>query len=161
LYDEITTTSVGLDIGALYKVNDKFNVALMISDVNSKYKWNTNVIYGDEGIPTTDKFPLLMKIGISYQNKESRITAGVDFENSSVNSNVIRAGIEYNLFEGFYLRGGIDQYDLSNEDRPAKPALGFSFLKNFGDIVVGVDYAFMVEQYSPQDRHIVGVNVNF
>ncbi len=161
LYDEVSTTSVGLDIGALYKVNDQFNVALMVSDINSKYEWNTGDIYGEEGTTTEDKFPLLLKIGIGYHNKETGIIAGIDFENSNAKSNVIRLGIEYNLYENLYLRGGVDQFDLSNQDRPAKPALGFSYFRNFGDIIIGVDYAFMIEQYSPQDRHIVGVNVKF
>jgi len=38
LYEDITATSVGVDIGALYKVNNMFNVALIVSDINSKYK---------------------------------------------------------------------------------------------------------------------------
>lgn len=162
LYEEITSTSFGVDLGALYKVNEMFNVALMVSDLNSKYKWDTGTLYGSQnGITTEDKFPLLLKIGIGYHNREKGITAGIDFENSSVNSNVLKLGIEYNIFENLYLRGGIDQFDLSNKDRPAKPALGFSYSRNFGNILIGINYAFMIEQYSPQDRHIVGVNINF
>ncbi|MDO8549266.1 MAG: hypothetical protein Q7S39_03815 [Ignavibacteria bacterium] len=162
LYDEVSSTSVGVDIGALYKVNEMFNVALMISDINSKYKWDTSPIYNQENaVITEDRFPLLMKAGLGYHNKEAGIIAGIDYENSNAKSNVVRFGIEYNLYENLYLRGGVDQFDLSNQDRPAKPALGFSYFKNFGDIIIGVDYAFMIEQYSPQDRHIVGVNINF
>jgi hypothetical protein len=161
LYEDISSTSVGLDIGALYRINDQFNASVMISDINSKYEWNTADIYGQEGTTTEDKFPVLLKIGIGYQTKETGIVAGIDFENSNAGTNVVRLGIEYNIFEGLYLRGGADQFDLSNQDRPAKPALGFSYFRGFGDIVIGVDYAFMVEQYSPQDRHIIGLNVNF
>ncbi len=161
LYEEISTTGVGLDVGALYKVNEQFNVVLMVSDINSKYEWDTSPIYGQDGRTTEDKFPVLMKIGIGYQNSEEGIVAGIDYERSNAKTNVIRVGIEYNIYENLYLRGGVDQFDLSNQDRPAKPALGFSYFSNFGDIVIGIDYAFIVEQYSPQDRHIVGVNVNF
>jgi hypothetical protein len=161
LYDEVSSTNIGIDLGALYRVNEMFNVALMVSDINSKYKWDTSPVYDQEGSTTEDKFPLLLKIGIGYHDKETGIIAGIDFENSNAKSNVIRFGIEYNLYENLYLRGGVDQFDLSNKDRPAKPALGFSYSRNFGDILIGVDYAFMIEQYSLQDRHIVGVNVNF
>jgi len=162
LYEEISATSVGLDIGALYKVNEMFNVALMVSDINSKYKWDSGPLYGTDGGATTeDKFPLLIKIGIGYSNKENRMTAGIEYENSDANANIVRLGIEYNIYESLFLRGGVDQFDLSNKDRPAKPALGFSYSSKFGDIIIGVDYAFMIEQYSPHDRHIVGVNINF
>ena len=146
LYDEISSTSVGVDLGVLYRVNEMFNVALMVSDINSKYEWNSGPVYGTEnGIITEDKFPLLMKIGIGYQNKEKGIIVGIDYENSDAKSNVLRLGIEYNLYENLYLRGGVDQFDLSNKDRPAKPVLGFSYFRNFGDIIIGVDYAFMIE----------------
>jgi len=161
LFEEISTTGVGLDVGALYKINDQFNLALMISDINSKYKWDTSPIYDQDGRTSEDKFPVLMKIGIGYLDVEEGFIVGIDYERSSAKTNVIRFGVEYNIFENLYLRAGVDQYDLSNQDRPAKPAAGFSYLSNFGDIVFGVDYAFMIEQYSPQDRHIVGINVNF
>jgi len=161
LYEEISSTGIGIDAGALYKINDQLNAAIMVSDINSKYKWDTSPVYEQEGKSTEDKFPLLIKIGVGYQNKEIGLNAGIDCENSDAGTNIIRFGAEYNIFENLYLRGGVDQLDVSNTDRPARPALGFSYFKNFSDIIIGVDYAFMIEQYSPHDRHIVGVNVNF
>ncbi len=50
---------------------------------------------------------------------------------------------------------------LSNTDWLVKPSLGFSFFQPFGNLVVGVDYAFQIEQYSSADRHILSVNFNF
>jgi opacity protein-like surface antigen len=161
LYEKISSTGIGVDIGALYVVNEQFTVSLMLSDLNSKYKWDSAPVYGQDGRTTEDKFPLLKKLGIGYANKEAKIIAGLEFENSNAGTNVIRLGIEYNLYENLFLRVGVDQFDLSNKDRPAKPALGFSYFRNLGDIIIGVDYAFMIEQYSSHDRHIVGVNINF
>ena len=161
LYDQISATSVGLDLGAIYKLNDNLNLSLMISDINSKYKWDTTPIYQDQGSTTTDNFPVLKKIGISYKNPEYKFIVAVEYENSNGQTNIIRAGVEYNIYEGLFLRGGIDQYNLSNSDYPANPSLGFSYSKKIGDLNVGVDYAFVVEPYSPQDRHIVGLNFNF
>jgi hypothetical protein len=161
LYEEITSTGIGVDIGALYIVNDQFTVSLMLADLNSKYKWDSGPVYGRDGRTTEDKFPLLKKVGIGYSNKEVKIVAGLELENSNAGTNIVRLGAEYNIFENLFLRGGIDQFDLSNSDRPAKPALGFSYFRNFGNIVIGIDYAFMIEQYSAQDRHVVGVNINF
>jgi hypothetical protein len=161
LYEEISSTGFGIDVGALYVINDEYTISLVISDLNSKYKWDSSPLYDQDGTTSEDKFPLLMKAGVGYKNSDLNLNAGLEFERSDAKTNIIRLGIEYNIFENLFLRGGVDQFDFSNSDRPAKPAFGFSYFKNFGDIVIGVDYAFMIEQYSPQDRHIVGVNVNF
>jgi hypothetical protein len=161
LFEDISTTSFGVDIGGVYKFNDQFTVALAVIDINSKYKWDTSPAYKKDGVITEDKFPNLRKLGVSYLNKEIGILASLEYENSSAETNILRAGVEYNIYEGLYLRGGIDQFNLSNTDWPVRPALGFSFYKSFGNFKVGVDYAFVIEQYSSNDRHIVGLTFNF
>ncbi len=161
LYEDVSSSGVGLDIGLLYKISDRFNFSFVVCDINSKYQWSTSNIYGQEGRDLDFKFPNLRKFGLSYRNNDYGIVGSIELENSNAQSNVIRAGVEYNLIEKFYLRGGIDQFNISNGDTPMKPALGFSYFKQFGDILLGVDYAFMVEQYSSSDRHVVGLNINF
>lgn len=161
LYEEINANGLGIDIGALYRVNDNWNVSLMISDLNSKYEWDTSPIYGQQGLSTTDKFPTTKKIGVSYNNLELKLLTAIEYENSNAGTDIIRLGAEYNIYENLFLRGGIDQLNLSNTDAGIKPSLGFSFAKPFGDLIIGVDYAFMIEQYSSSDRHIIGVNFQF
>lgn len=161
LYEEISSTSLGFDVGALYRVNDNFNVSLVIVDLMSKYKWDTSPVYEQEGIISEDKFPTLKKVGASYRNKELGLLGAIEFENSNVETNILRAGVEYNIYDQFFIRGGVDQFNLSNTDWPVKPSLGFSFFQPFSNLVVGVDYAFQIEQYSSADRHILSVNFNF
>lgn len=161
LYEEINSSSVGFDIGALYKLNENWIVSAMISDINSKYKWDTAPVYELQGSTTEDKFPILKKAGVSYRNKNLGLIASAEFENSNAETNILRIGAEYNVIENLFVRGGLDQFNLSNKDFPPKPALGFSYFKKFGSIIFGVDYAFAVEQYSPYDRHIVGLSINF
>ncbi|MCC7093064.1 MAG: hypothetical protein IT277_02630 [Ignavibacteriaceae bacterium] len=161
LYENISSTSVGFDIGALYRINENFNISLVVADLMSKYQWDTAPIYEQEGIKTEDNFPNLRKFGASYRNKELGLLGSIEFENSSVKTNILRAGVEYNIYDRFYIRGGIDQFNVSNTDWPVKPSLGFSFFQPFSNFVVGVDYAFQIEQYSSADRHIVSVNFNF
>ncbi|MCU0344856.1 MAG: hypothetical protein MUF28_13670 [Ignavibacterium sp.] len=161
LYEEITTEGVGLDIGALYKVNDNWNVSLMISDLNSRYDWDTAPIYQQQGLTSSHEFPVLKKIGASYYNPEIKVLTAIEFENSNAGTNIIRLGAEYNIYEKLFLRGGIDQFNLSNTEAGLKPSLGFSYEHALGDWVIGVDYAFMIEQYSSSDRHIIGLNINF
>lgn len=161
LYEEISSTSIGLDIGALYRLNENFNISFVIVDLMSKYKWDTSPVYQQSGIISEDKFPNLRKLGVSYRNKDLGLLGAIEYENSSVKTNIIRAGIEYNIYDKFFIRGGVDQFDLSNTDWLVKPSLGFSFIQPFGNLVVGVDYAFQIEQYSSADRHILSVNFNF
>jgi hypothetical protein len=161
LYQQITATAFGLDFGLLYKISEHFNLAVMISDLNSKYKWDTSPIYGTDGTTTENKFPFMKKIGLSYSNKESKILLSAELESSNAGTNIIRAGAEYNIIEKLYFRAGFDQFNISNKEWPVKPSAGFSYFKQFGNIMVGVDYAFMIEQNSPSDRHIVGLNINF
>lgn len=136
-------------------------MAAVITDINSKYRWDTAPIYGQEGTTTEDRFPLLKKIGVSYSNKDDGILAAVEFESSGSEANILRGGIEYNIFEKLFLRAGVDQFNFSNSDWAMKPSAGFSYTQMIGNFAVGVDYAFMMEQYSPHDRHIVGVSVVF
>ncbi len=112
LYEEITSNSLGFDIGALYRINENFNVSLVIADINSKYKWDTSPIYEQEGIISEDKFPNLRKIGASYRNKELGLLGAIEFENSSAETNILRAGVEYNIYDQFFIRGGFDQFNL-------------------------------------------------
>lgn len=161
LYKDVSSTSLGFDIGALYRLSENFNISLMISDINSKYEWDTAPVYEQDGVNSKDKFPLLKKIGVSYRNSQLGLLGSLEFENSNAQTNILRAGIEYNIYEQFYIRGGIDQFNLSNTDWSIKPSLGISFLKPFDNFLIGIDYAFVLEQYSGSDRHIVGVNFNF
>ena len=133
----------------------------MISDINSKYKWDSAPIYDQSGSNIEDKFPLLKKIGVAYRNEVAKLLVSAEFESSNAGTNIFRIGAEYNIYGNFFLRGGIDQFNISNKDFPVKPAAGFSYSDYFGTYRIGVDYAFMIEPFSPQDRHIVGVNIQF
>jgi len=161
LYEEVSTTSVGLDIGAIYKLNENINLSFVLSDINAKYKWDTSPIYGQQGLSSENEFPLLKKFGVRYFNPENKFLIAAEFENSNAGTNIIRFGGEYNIYEGLFLRAGIDQFNLSNNDWAVKPAAGFSYLYKIDDYTVGIDYAFMLEPYSSSDRHIIGVNFKF
>lgn len=161
LYEKVTSSALGLDFGVIYKINNNWNISAVVSDINSKYEWDTTPIYDQEGLTTRDEFPLLMKAGVSYFNPEIKLLTALEYERSNFGTNIIRIGAEYNLYENLFVRGGIDQFNISNIDAGLKPALGFSYSKSFGDLLVGVDYAFMIEQYSPADRHIIGLSFVF
>jgi hypothetical protein len=92
---------------------------------------------------------------------EPSLIVAAEIENSNAGTNYIRAGVEYNIYPGLFLRGGIDKLDLSNADFPARPSLGFSYLYKVNSITFGFDYAFALEPYSAGDVHIIGLNILF
>ena len=127
----------------------------------SKYKWDTTSLYGQEGTNTVDQFPLLTKVGVSYMFEDPKLLASIEIEHSDANTNYLRFGIEYNIFESLFIRGGLDKFDLSNTSVPSRPAIGFSYFHKFSTVLIGFDYAFVIEPYSSHDQHIIGLDINF
>lgn len=161
LYQGITSSGIGFDIGAIYLINPQLSLSLMISDINSRYQWDSTPLYGQDGVITKDNFPLLKKIGVAYRFEDPKIIASVEFENSNGGTNIFRGGVEFNLYPDLFLRAGIDQVNFSNFDFPARPSIGFSYFYSLNSVKFGIDYAFVLEPYSSGDQHIIGVNVNF
>ncbi len=161
LYEKITASGLGFDLGAIYTINDQLHLSFMISDLNSKYKWDTSPIYDTDGNTTENKFPLLKKIGASYRFNNPKLIIATEFENSNAGTNYIRVGSEYNIYDQLFLRAGIDKWNLSNSEFPARPSFGFSYFKDVSDYTLGVDYAFVIEPYSDSSQHIIGINFNF
>ena len=161
LYDEVTTTSFAFDIGAIYILNENITIGAALIDVNAKYKWDSSKIYEQDGTNTTDEFPIRKKIGVSYKFSEQKIIASIEFEGINSETNFLRLGAEYNIFESLFLRAGVDNMNISNTDFPARPTFGFSYLHSLKSFVAGIDYAFVLEPFSSSDQHIVGININF
>lgn len=161
LYEEVTTNAFGIDIGALYSINDAMTVSFTFSDLNTKYKWDTGKIYGASGMLSEDKFPLMKKLGFSYKFDDPKIIASIEYESSNAKTSYLRAGAEYNLFQDLFLRGGVDKVNLNNMDIPVRPSFGLSYFYKAGSINLGFDYAFVIEPYSAGDQHVIGINVNF
>jgi len=161
LYEEVNASGLGFDIGALYTVNDALSLSFVLSDINSKYEWDTGKIYGTDGNTTKNRFPLMKKIGASYKFDEPKLIAVLEFENSNGGTNIIRGGAEYNIYPDLFVRAGLDKFNLSNSDFPVRPSFGFSYFYTINSMKFGIDYAFVIEPYSSSDQHIVGVNFNF
>ncbi|MBX3008557.1 MAG: hypothetical protein KF816_11110 [Melioribacteraceae bacterium] len=161
LYEEVTSTSLGIDIGAIYLLNDNITLSFMISDLNSKYSWDTGKLFGTSGLKTDDQFPISKKIGASYKFTNQNLILAAEFENSNAGTNIFRGGAEYMIYENLFIRAGFDKLNISNSDFPVRPSAGFSYLYSLSSTVIGIDYAFAMEPYSLFDQHIVGINLNF
>lgn len=161
LYDEITSTAVGIDVGALYHFSENLNFSFVITDLNAKYKWDSSPVYSTDGLNTEEEFPVMKKLGASYLIPEYGLLVAAEWEGSNAGTNYLRFGGEYYIHDSFILRAGLDRLNLSNFDEPLRPSAGFSYFYSTGSLSFGIDYAFVLEPYSSFDQHIVGVNFNF
>ncbi|MBI4811703.1 MAG: hypothetical protein HY800_09750, partial [Ignavibacteriales bacterium] len=110
LFDEVKSTTVGFDLGANIIIIEGMTAGITIQDLGSKYLWDTKAIYPDPlGKTTTDRFPTLRRLGLSYQIPGINGIVSAEFENSSQHTNVFRFGAEYAFMEYFQVRGGIDR----------------------------------------------------
>ena len=151
LFDGVTTTSLGFDLGGLYKVNDRINVGLTVKDINSKYQWNTSDLYGAQyGNSTKDKFPVLYTLGVSYLLPKGVGVASADFEVSNKKSQILRMGLELTPVKDISFRAGFDRFDFTSQDKFGNSDImfGVGYQKELTNFIVGIDYAFVMEPYS-------------
>jgi hypothetical protein len=136
LFKGVTTTSLGFDGGIIYKVSSRINVGFAIKDINSRYEWNTNEIYGTgNGAQTKDKFPRLHTLGISYLLP---------------NNYGLRMGLEIKPIKDVSFRAGFDRFDFLSSDKfgNSSAMFGFGYEKNLTKYILGINYSFVMEQYS-------------
>lgn len=161
LFDEVTSTTVGFDVGAHLHLIENLSAGVVFQDIGSKYIWDTKPIYPDPvGKQTTDKFPTLRHFGLSYFLDDPDLLFALDFENSTEKTNIIRAGVEYSPLEYFQIRCGIDRIELGSERTGAKPAFGFSVMKPVAGFVPSLTYAFISEPYAPRGIHLITISAN-
>ena len=161
LYTDLTSTTVGVDFGALLPLGEWLTLGATVRDINSKYKWNTTQLYGQQGGATEDLFPQLFTFGAAYRLPDSLGIASADVEFSNVNTIVARVGVEVPLIPEITVRGGIDRIDLKEKGNGIGPSFGFTAKKNLGGWTPAVHYAFVIEPFSPSGIHVVSISVVF
>lgn len=179
LFDEVTATSFAIDIGAVYKANDKLSFGFSLKDIGAKYEWQTSALYGSLGNTTKDKFPKVADVGATYLlpknfglvslglqqyfNPENNPdTNGVIPENK--NNTIVKIGFEINVISQVKFRGGLERIDFSSDDFTGnlKPSFGLGLSKKFSEnINLGIDYSFQLEPYTHDPVQNIGVIFKF
>jgi len=147
LYENITSSGFGIDIGILYIYNNNFLFGFMIKDINTAYEWDTSELYGQNGNNTKEKFPLIKIIGMSY-NFSNDFCCHFSFENSNQKTNILKFGSEYEFNTNFKIRIGIDRIDISNTSNGIKPSFGFSYSNEFSSLKPILNYALCLEPFT-------------
>ena len=179
LYEDVTSSSIAFDVGAVYKAMDNLSFGCAVRDISAKNEWNTSDLYGSYGNITEDKFPLLFNLGGTYVHPQNYGLVSLEFEyrmnpkiedketgttNDAKNDYFFKVGIEVNVIDNLKLRAGLDRIDFSNDDLwgNMKPSAGFGFYKAFSEnIKLGLDYSFQLEPYSNDPIQNIGLAFKF
>lgn len=160
LFEKVSSTNLGVDIGTLVRLTERLTLGIAVQDINSKYKWDTSNLYGDQGNSTTEKFPLLRKIGASYSLSDYGGIISLELENSNSSTNIIRLGGEIDLSDQISLRAGIDHWDVKRSEQ-ASPTFGFSVKTSIDEFTAALNYAYVVEPYGLFAMHIISLSTRF
>jgi hypothetical protein len=157
LYQDVTSTTAGLDFGIMYRLSDDLTIGAALQDVDSKYRWDTSNLYGDQlGNSYSDPFPLRKRIGISWKHDAYALLLSTEV--GAIGSQAFcRFGAEIGIVKSLFLRAGVDQVAL-NSDLPAKPSLGMEF-RSALVWSPAFQYAYVFEPYSPSGIHIFSLSL--
>ncbi len=158
LFEGLSSTAVGFDVGVLYPLTPQLMLAGTYKDINAKYKWDTNELYGQAGNSTTEKFPTRRSLGLSYRFEDESVLIAAEIEKSSVGPSFVRIGGEVNVHPAVTVRSGIDGWNFSDAES-AHPSFGLTFR---ADEITGrpsVTYAYVLEPYGLFSIHVVSLSV--
>ncbi|MFZ4620376.1 MAG: hypothetical protein ACOYNS_07450 [Bacteroidota bacterium] len=158
LFNKLSSTTVGLDVGALLPLSDHLTVAATIKDLNAHYRWDTSELYGQYGNSTMNKFPTRQTIGLSYQFSELGGLLSAEFEKNNRQTSIVRIGGEITPIDMLTLRAGIDGWDLKTPDQ-AHPSFGFTLRTDYTDWKPSLNYAYILEPYGLFTIHVISLSV--
>lgn len=178
-------TSVGIDLGLLYKISSNVNFGFTIQDLFAEYRWNSAELYGqNESRNVVNKFPTRFKWGLAYQKEEFTIsgeyeiqalTSEVEEEDTFIsngrpnlissltelktNAQQLRLGGAWNAHERITVRAGYSLSDLSNSNSWGASS-GFSLYLPFDKFSPSIGYAFVLEPNRISNMHVFSLSLN-
>jgi len=176
-------TSVGIDIGLLYKISSNINFGFTIQDLFAEYRWNSAELYNqNQSRNVINKFPTRFKWGLAYQKKSYTVSAEYEVQALSsevnedetfiaggrptlissitelkTNAQQLRLGGAWNAHERITLRGGYSLPDLSNTDSWGASS-GFSLYLPFDKFSPAIGYAFVMEPNRVSNMHVFSIS---
>jgi len=161
LYTDFTSVTAGLDFGAIYRANTSLTFGFTVKDINSKYKWDSTPLYGDQGSTSEDPFPMRYTVGASYILPDSLALISSEVELSNVRTAILRVGAEVPVIRELTLRAGVDRIDLKEKGAGISPAFGFTLARELRGWTPSISYVYVVEPFAPTGMHMISLGVIF
>ncbi len=161
LYSGLTSTALGFDIGALYRVTNDLSLGAVVTDLGVKYHWDSSNLYGTDGSSFTSPFPHIVKLGASYDLPifHSCVTAEYDIAPGALSG--IRAGLEVSPIPLLALRAGLYTSNQLNLGTVVTPSFGFGAKIELLDFAPEINYAYVFEPYTPYGIQTISLMFGF
>lgn len=159
LFDKMTSTAVGFDLGFIYRLTDYLTIGGFVGDINAKYRWDSTPLYKEEGNNFYDYFPTIKRIGLSYNLPANLGFVSSDFEFTNFGTRILKLGCEISPVEFLQVRAGVDRINLVNKDMIPKLSFGFGLNHTISGKLFEINYAFVTEPYSPSNQHIISLGI--
>ncbi len=160
LYTDVSSTTIGIDVGLLIPVAENFTLGATVRDINSEYKWDTSELYGQSGNTTTDKVPVLYTFGGAYVLPDSFGLVSLDLQASDQSTVIGRIGVEAPIVPELTLRAGLDRVDFREEGNGVRPSFGFTLARAFSESwTPALTYAYVIEPFATSGLHMISLSV--
>jgi hypothetical protein len=137
---DLTASTFAGDLGLSYQ-SSRWSVSVAAVNISSGMKFET----------TKEKLPTALRVGVAVSPFNTGLLTSIEFEKRMYGDVVMRNGLELNVRDQYYLRGGINYYP-QNTDR--KLGTGFSVGAGVRFGSAGLDYAFTPsDSYVSDDLH--------
>lgn len=149
----ISTQGFGMDLAIMANVTDHLFIGASIQDAKTKYEWQSNELY-EQGASTTVEFPTAYKIGTSYRYEH--VTVLLELESSSQGQEQVRFGVEYDMKDQYYLRGGVGVLSSFEDGTIIRrtPSFGLGYKFSAFDRSGRLDYAFVSSVVDEGASHV-------
>ena len=161
LFRDATTTTVGFDLGALFRATESITIGAAVKEINAKYRWDTSTLYGQLGNVTSEQFPVLKQIGVAYRLPDGAGIASLEVENSSQGGTLIKIGGELKTTEYLTVRAGLDRIETKKDRDGAKPSVGFTLSREVDGFSPSLSFAYVHEPVSSTGMGLLSLSFGF
>lgn len=159
LFSELSSTTVGFDLGAVYRLSNELAFGVCLQDLGSKYKWDSSALYGLDGNNFTEHFPVRKRIGMSYAPEQFPVLTAIEFEYTARVA-LLKLGAQVSLTNSFVVRAGLDHLGLT-ESQVVRPSFGFTVQTATGSWNSSLSYAIVIEPYAAGSIHLLSLGIEF
>lgn len=163
--DIYSASGFGIDIGGIYEIKESFIGACIQNLIRPSLKLNNE----------KDTFPLNLKLGLGRKFYQEKITGSVDFDiinifGPSVHPFKWHIGIEYNPYDFFSVRGGLDYKEITfglgfkNENLSFDYAAGYHALGLTHRISISSRFGLIpseVEKVIEKNKREAEINIHY
>ncbi len=161
LYSGISSTAIGFDFGGLYKVTPFLSVGVTATDIDAQYRWNSASLYGQDGSSFATRFPNIFKFGASYDLPALSTCVSAEYDAGPSSLGGFRGGIEYAPLQILVIRAGIAASNQLNLGTVVTPSFGFGAKVGFLDFTPEINYAYVLEPFTPYGIQTISLDFGF